>query len=99
MPTCLYCRWRSDGLAVGIPRLHGPTVRICGRSLLVIVIVLAVFRIDRIVTGKFLLEPSTDGLKCPSGLVSYVLPELDDGSTISIRSLTNGFSGMVIGFL
>ena len=92
-------RWRSYGSAVRIPRLHGLIVWIRGRLLLVIVIVLAVFRIDRVVTGKFLLEPATDGLKCPGGLVSDGLPELDNRGTISIGPLTNGFPSMVDGFL
>ena len=92
-------RWRSYGSAVRIPRLHGLIVWIRGRLLLVIVIVLAVFRIDRIVTGKFLLEPATDGLKCPSGLVSDGLPELDNRGSISIGPLANSFAAMVGGFL
>jgi hypothetical protein len=74
-------------------------VRISGRFLLVIVIVLTVFRVDRIVTGKFLLEPAPDGLKCPGGLVSDGLPELDNRRSIPIGPLANGFPGMVGGFL
>lgn len=78
--------------------MHRLIVRIRGRFLLVIVIVLAVFRINRIVTGKFLLEPATNGLKSSSGLVSDGLPELDNGGSISVGPLTNRFPGMVGGF-
>ena len=49
-------------------------------------------RIYRIATRKLLLEPSADSLKYPGSPVNDRLAELDDRRTISVCTLTDGFS-------
>ena len=51
-------------------------------------------RVNCVVTGKFFLEPSADGLKRPGRFANHRMSELDDRSTISIGLLNGRFSGV-----
>jgi hypothetical protein len=87
-------RRRGDRLTVRIMRRAWLAGSVRGGFLLVTITVLGMLRINRVVTCKFLLEPSADGLKRLGGFANNRVAELDDRSTISISLLNSRFSGV-----